>query len=93
MSKVKVIEANKDLNSYGRVKVVQKRVAPYCRVSTDSSEQKLSYNSQVMHYRELVESNPDWKLVEIYADEGITIMCTLVKTRNSSSVVMNSFLD
>lgn len=72
MGAVKVIEANKSGNRNGKIRVDQKRVAPYCRVSTDSEEQKLSYNSQVMHYRELVESNPDWQMVDIYADEGIS---------------------
>lgn len=47
----------------------QLRVAAYCRVSTDSEEQKTSYQSQVLHYRQLVETKPEWDLVDIYADE------------------------
>lgn len=41
-------------------------------MSTDSKEQKLSYNSQVMHYKELVESKSKWEMVDIYADEGVS---------------------
>ena len=30
------------------------RVAAYCRVSSDSDDQKNSYDSQVRHYREYI---------------------------------------
>ncbi|MEA1975650.1 MAG: recombinase family protein [Bacillota bacterium] len=72
MAVVKVIKANKKTRRNGNAVVENIRVAPYCRVSTDSEEQKLSYNSQVMHYKKLVESNPKWDMVNIYADEGIS---------------------
>ncbi len=73
MKQVKVIEANSKKIDRSNSKVIEfLRVAPYCRVSTDSEEQMLSYNSQVQHYRSLVEANKDWELVDIYADEGIT---------------------
>jgi DNA invertase Pin-like site-specific DNA recombinase len=48
------------------------RVAPYCRVSTDSDDQLESYKTQVAYYNELVNSNPEWELAGIYADEAIT---------------------
>lgn len=48
------------------------RVAAYCRVSTDENNQKNSYENQVGYYYEYINSNPDWKLVKIYADEGIS---------------------
>ncbi|EPN2034964.1 hypothetical protein [Clostridium botulinum] len=31
-----------------------------------------SYNSHVEHYRNMVEANPQWSLVDIYVDEGIS---------------------
>ena len=49
-----------------------KRVCAYCRVSTDSEEQQTSYSSQIKHYSEQIKSNPEWKFVGIYADEGIS---------------------
>lgn len=48
------------------------RVAPYCRVSTDSEEQKNSYNSQLKYYQELITRKPEWCFVDIYADEAIS---------------------
>ena len=53
-----------------RVKKI--RVAAYCRVSTDQEEQLTSYEAQIEYYTNKIESNPEWKLVEIFADEGIT---------------------
>ena len=50
------------------------RVAAYCRVSSDSTEQKDSFSAQVEHYTGLIGGNPCWKLVDIYADEGVTGM-------------------
>ena len=48
------------------------RVAAYCRVSTDSKEQETSFDSQVTYYTELINKNPDWELVDIYADPAIS---------------------
>ena len=48
------------------------RVAAYCRVSTDTEDQKSSFDAQVKHYTELIEANPEWELAGIFADEGIT---------------------
>lgn len=48
------------------------RVAPYCRVSTDSDDQLASYETQIQAYKEYVSKHPDWELVDIYADEGIS---------------------
>jgi len=52
---------------------VQKtRVAAYCRVSTEYDEQESSYEMQVEHYTSYINSNPEWELVEVYADDGIS---------------------
>lgn len=48
------------------------RVAAYCRVSTDREEQANSFESQQNYFREWIERNPEWELVEIFADEGIS---------------------
>ena len=50
----------------------QKRVAAYCRVSTDSEEQLTSYTTQKKVYTEMIAARPDWELAGIYADEGIS---------------------
>ena len=49
-----------------------KRVAVYARVSTDDPRQTSSYELQKNHYTDMVSRRPDWDLVEIYADEGIS---------------------
>lgn len=72
MAQVEIIAANLKTNIKNSVKKIIKRVCAYCRVSTDSEEQQTSYNSQIAHYSTMIKSNPDWKFVGVYADEGIT---------------------
>lgn len=48
------------------------RIAAYCRVSTDSSDQEHSFAAQVKYYTEMIEKLDDADLVDIYADEGIS---------------------
>ena len=49
-----------------------KRIAIYARVSTDDVRQTSSYELQKSHYMEMVGHHPNWNLVDIYADEGIS---------------------
>lgn len=49
-----------------------KRVAAYCRVSTDDPNQTSSYELQRNHYQEYIKSHDNWVLVDVYADEGIS---------------------
>ena len=48
------------------------RVAAYCRVSTEFEEQESSYETQVVHYTSYISNNPEWEMVEVYADDGIS---------------------
>jgi len=50
----------------------EKRVAVYARVSTGSANQTSSYELQKGYYEQDVTRHPGWKLVRIYADEGIS---------------------
>jgi len=50
----------------------EKRVAVYARVSTDDIRQTSSYELQKNHYMDLISRHNGWKLIEIYADEGIS---------------------
>ena len=52
--------------------VEHKRVAAYCRVSTNSSDQQNSYNTQVRYYTRYIKSRTEWTLVDIFADEGLS---------------------
>ncbi len=50
----------------------QLRTAAYCRVSTDDEEQLTSYQNQLQYFQEKIFSNPDWSMVKVFADEGIS---------------------
>ena len=50
----------------------RRRVAVYARVSTGDPRQTSSYELQRNHYLDVVNRNPNWTLVDIYADEGIS---------------------
>lgn len=57
-----------------RLEIQKTRVAAYCRVSTNSSDQQNSYANQVRVYTSLIQKNKEWELVEIFADEGLSGM-------------------
>ena len=48
------------------------RIGVYARVSTGDPKQTSSYVLQKNYYEEMVRKNPNWELVDIYADEGIS---------------------
>ena len=50
----------------------QLRVAAYTRVSSDSDDQINSFAAQNRYYAELISGKAEWRIVDIYADEGIT---------------------
>ena len=50
----------------------KKRIAAYCRVSTDQEEQLSSFEAQVSYYTSYIERHPDYECAGIYADEGIS---------------------
>ncbi len=50
----------------------KKRTAAYCRVSTNSADQLNSYANQIKTYTQKINKNPEWELVDIFADEGLS---------------------
>ena len=48
------------------------RLAAYCRVSSDSADQLHSFAAQIRYYSDYVKKHPEYRLVDIYADEGLT---------------------
>ena len=52
--------------------LAKRRVAAYARGSTDSDEQFTSFEAQVDYYTRQIAANPDWTMVEVYTDEGIS---------------------
>lgn len=64
------IPANKTADYYDNE--ITQRVAIYVRVSTDNVLQTSSYELQKKYYEDFVLNHPNWTLVKIYADEGIS---------------------
>ena len=64
--KVIVIEAAQ------RPETQKLRVAAYCRVSSDSSDQMNSFAAQLNYYTTLISGKDNWTMTDIYADAGIS---------------------
>ena len=64
--KVIVIEAAR------RPETRKLRVAAYCRVSSDSSDQMNSFAAQLRHYTALIGGRDTWTMADLYADAGIS---------------------
>ena len=70
---VRVIPANpKTFRSEVTTEPRRRRTAGYARVSTDHEEQASSYEMQMAHYKNYIESRADWEFVGMYSDEGIS---------------------
>ena len=70
--KVTVIPPIAEMQGESRIDMRPKRVAAYCRVSTDREEQEHSFETQKTMYTEMIMMKPTWQMAGIYADEGIT---------------------
>ena len=68
---VEVIKATIGVTPEG-VDAPLKRVAAYCRVSTDQEAQSTSYELQCEYYTQYIGAKEGWILAGIYADEGIS---------------------
>ena len=64
--KVRIIEPIKS------IELKRKRVCAYARVSTNSEAQGESLENQTIYYRNLIEANPEYEYIGIFADQGIT---------------------
>ena len=64
--KVRIIEPIKP------IELKLRRVCAYARVSTVSEAQGESLENQTLYYRNLIEANPDYEYIGIFADRGIT---------------------
>lgn len=69
---ITLIPARIESESAENEQLRRKRVAAYCRVSTDEDQQLNSFQAQRQYFLNLINSNPEYELVEIYADEGIS---------------------
>lgn len=70
---VEIIKAQSPFDSSASISRKNRlRVAAYARVSTGDEEQLKSYNSMIKYYTDLIQKNPDWQFVEVYADKAST---------------------
>ena len=83
-SRITVIPADEKIDFYEDTS--EKNVALYARVSTDSDKQTYSYEMQQKYYSKMISSHKGWKLVGIYADEGIS--GTSLKRRDSFNAMI-----
>jgi DNA invertase Pin-like site-specific DNA recombinase len=67
------------------------RVAAYCRVSTGHEEQNNSFEAQKKFFAELIDKNPEWELVDIYADRGLS--GTSTKKRKEFNRMINDAVE
>jgi len=72
VKKITRIEAKTFQTLNGLPEGAKKRICAYCRVSTTQEEQESSFESQVVYYTEYITNKPEWTLIEVYADEGIS---------------------
>jgi len=68
--------------------VTRQKVAAYCRVSTDEDNQQNSYRTQIAYYKSVIAANPDWEMVAIYADEGLSGTQTKNRTQFNRMIRM-----
>lgn len=64
---ISIAEMNRTVSKTGPL-----RVAAYIRVSTDSSDQENSYETQDRYFTELLSRNPEWISAGVYSDYGIS---------------------
>lgn len=67
-----MIPPKPEFSGENRIDIRPKRVAAYCRVSTDKEQQEHSFETQKEMYTEMIMMKPNWQMAGIYADEGIT---------------------
>lgn len=73
MKNIQIIPANPHKGNISSQSEIKKlRVAAYCRVSTETEGQASSYEMQIEHYTNYINSKPDWLLADIYTDDGIS---------------------
>lgn len=88
MSKRVIVIPKKDEEELKRKKL---RVAAYARVSMDSENQQSSIEIQKRYFKELINSNPNWKFSDLYFDEGITSLSA--KKREGFNNIIKNALD
>lgn len=85
MSKVEIIEPKETTLLSESEKVIN--VVAYCRVSTDSNDQRNSLTAQKQFFDYYFDEHPNWTNRKIYSDEGIS--GTSLKKRDAFKEMVN----
>ena len=88
---VNIIPAKQQPHNVMSAQRTKRRVAGYGRVSTDEEEQQSSYAAQVEYYTQMIQQNPDWEFVGVYADEGLS--GTSTRRREQFNQMVDDALD
>lgn len=67
----RIISASPHKNTQARM-LIQRRVAAYARVSTNSPDQLMSNMAQIDYYTQYICARENWVFAGIYTDEGIS---------------------
>ncbi len=86
-SKIRKIVALSDTPDEHKIQ----NVAAYCRVSTDDVDQVVSITLQIREYKQKIISNPSWKYVGTYVDDGFS--GTNTEHRQGFQKLMSDALD
>lgn len=65
------IDKYETLNQERKILYTKKKVAAYCRVSTNNEDQANSFENQQRYFRQYIERNPDWELYKVFAEMKI----------------------
>jgi len=78
----------------------KKRVAAYCRISTEFEEQHKSLEAQMNYYENLILNNPDWEFVGFFFDcesglrkskrSGLNNLMTIVRAGQVDCILTKS---
>ena len=73
------------------IKKLNRRVAAYARVSTDSEQQQTSIEAQKDYYVKMIDFRLDWSFAGLYVDDGIS--GTRIEHRDGFNLMMQDALD
>lgn len=73
MPKITTIPATLNIHTQLPTAAIRKRrTCAYARVSTDSEEQRTSYEAQIDYYEKYIKSREDMEYIKVYTDDGIS---------------------
>lgn len=75
------------LNQKRKTADAKKRVAAYCRVSTDREDQANSFESQCRFFKQYIACNPEWDFYGIFAEMKIAKVIQFLYTVSQGSRV------